>query len=445
MMDTLPDLTMATRAELLAVIAAQQRTIAVLQERIGALEERLGPRGKGMPGLKPAASTRSKAGSKPRKRRAQAFVRRRMAPTRTVTHAPAACPDCGTALRGGWIKRRREVLELPAVPVEVVEHRFLARTCPLCRRAVVAPAADLGDAVVGKQRLGPRLTSLIVTLREEGRLPVQVIRWYLGAVHRLRLSVGAIVRLCHQVAARGQGTLAQIREAVRASPLVHVDETGWRQTGVNGYVWTFTTPSERYFLRDTREGRVVDEVLGETFAGVLLSDFYAGYHHYPGRKQRCWTHLLRDIHDLTVAYPHDTGLHDWATAVKETYAEAVAARSDDPAVRRQAKQRFEARLLDRCRPFLDDPLAVQRTLCRRIERHIDELFVFVSDPVVPPDNNAAERSLRHLVTIRKISGGTRADRGTATRMANASLFGTWRARGLDPLTACHALLLAPHP
>ena len=62
--------------------------------------------------------------------------------------------------------------------------------------------------------------------------------------------------------------------------------------------------------------------------------------------------------------------------------------------------------------FLADPSAVQGKLCRRIERHIierhiKELFVFVAEPDVPADNNAAERSRRHLVISRKVSGGTR--------------------------------------
>ena len=35
-------------------------------------------------------------------------------------------------------------------------------------------------------------------------------------------------------------------------------------------------------------------------------------------------------------------------------------------------------MLARCRPFLDDPLAVQGKLCRCIERFIKELFVFVA-------------------------------------------------------------------
>ena len=88
----------------------------------------------------------------------------------------------------------------------------------------------------------------------------------------------------------------------------------------------------------------------------------------------------------------------------------------------------------------DDTSAAQRRLCRRIERFIKETFVFVAEPGVPSDNNAAERSLRHLVVGRKISGGTRSARGTDSRMTLASLFGTWHARDVNPLVACRQLL-----
>jgi hypothetical protein len=63
---------------------------------------------------------------------------------------------------------------------------------------------------------------------------------------------------------------------------------------------------------------------------------------------------------------------------------------------------------------------------------------------VLPTTNAAERNLRHLVTARTISGGTRSPAGTATAMTLASLFGTWRLQGRDPLAQCHALLASPH-
>ncbi len=85
---------------------------------------------------------------------------------------------------------------------------------------------------------------------------------------------------------------------------------------------------------------------------------------------------------------------------------------------------------------------------RRIEpeamaKHLHELFVFVVEPLVPPDNNRAERSLRHLVTSRKISGGTRSAAGSAAKMTLATLFGTWRLRGENPYTACRALFVSP--
>ena len=99
--------------------------------------------------------------------------------------------------------------------------------------------------------------------------------------------------------------------------------------------------------------------------------------------------------------------------------------------------------LTRCQPFLEDPVAVQSKLCRRIKGFIKELFVFVAEPDAPADNNAAERSLRPLVISRKISGGTRSVHGTESKMALASLFGTWRAQDLNPLQACRQLLLSP--
>ena len=435
------DLSTASREELLALVARQQRVIATLEQRIAYLEQRLGSGGaKGVPGTKPAQ--RSKARGRPRKRRDRGYARTRRTPTAIVRHAAEQCPACGTRLLGGWVKRRREVIDLPVAPVTVTEHQIIARPCPRCRR-VVLPADPLAGLVDGRQRLGARLVSLIVTLREAVRVPVRRLQWLLDQLYGLHLSLGAITAASDRVAAAGQDAVGAVRDRIRGSPWVHADETGWRQNGVNGYAWTFCTPTERYFVRRGRNKEVVDAVLGETFAGVLCSDFYGAYHHYPGLKQRCWVHLLRDLHDLTVAYPDDAALADWVGQVRAVYDAAKAFRSADACARVAAQQQFEQRLLTICQPFLTDPLAVQAKLCRRIQRHSSELFVFVAHPDVPADNNAAERSVRPLVTSRKISGGTRSDQGSATKMALASLFGTWDARRLNPFEQCYQLLTSP--
>ena len=127
----------------------------------------------------------------------------------------------------------------------------------------------------------------------------------------------------------------------------------------------------------------------------------------------------------------------------QVYVEARSFTHPQAQRRRTAQLAWERQLLVIGQPFLADPLALQGRLCRRIERHIKELFVFVAEPDVPSDNNPAERSLRHLVISRKVSGGTRSERGTESKMTLASVFGTWRAQGLNPLAACRQLLTSP--
>ena len=232
---------------------------------------------------------------------------------------------------------------------------------------------QLEGVVLGKQRLGINLLSLIAALREEGRLPFRVIRWYLDTVHGLRLSVGAIVAATQRVAQKAQGVMTDTRERIRGSPVVHADETGWREDGHNGYVWTFSTPDLRYFLRRGRSKAVVDEALGQEFAGVLVSDCYAAYHHYDGPKQRCWAHLLRDIHDQRALYPDDHRLGRWADAVNLLYRQAKACTHPSERQRRLAELTLEHRLLALCRPYLADPMAAQARLCRRMEKHIKSL------------------------------------------------------------------------
>ncbi len=92
-----------------------------------------------------------------------------------------------------------------------------------------------------------------------------------------------------------------------------------------------------------------------------------------------------------------------------------------------------------------NPAVPQAVLCRRIRKYLPELFSFVGDPAVPGTNNAAERSVRPVAVRRKISGGTRSPAGTTAFTRPATLFGTWRARGLDPLIACRRLLLDQAP
>jgi hypothetical protein len=75
------------------------------------------------------------------------------------------------------------------------------------------------------------------------------------------------------------------------------------------------------------------------------------------------------------------------------------------------------------------------TLSMRAITFLSELFTFIRFEGINSDNNKAERELRHSVVKRKISGGTRSEKGSRTREVLASLFGTWRLQGLEVLAS----------
>lgn len=449
---TREELAQLTIDELITLVLQQAEVIGVLHEQDAVLLERVTELEAALAGRKPpkgkatprwVKTNTAEPDARPeRRKRPYGFARKREQPTHRVEHAAAVCPDCGCTLRGGWVHHTRQVLHIPIVRVQVVEHEIIARQCPQCSREVL-PEVDLSAEVVGQHRVSVDTMSLIATMSEVGRVPLRTIQWLLEALHGLKLSLGELVNILHLVAKRAKASVEQLKEQVRGSPVVHGDETGWRQSGQNGYVWTFSTPNVRYFeYRQSRSGKVVTEVLGDGFEGHLVSDFYGGYNRMQGRHQRCWVHLLRDIHDLKKERPDDEELQRWGRRVYRIYRWAKGFQSEDVERRLRAQRVFEGLLSGACQPFLKAE-APQRTLCERIERFLPELFAFVADPRVPSDNNAAERSLRTLVIDRKISGGTRSDAGSKTKMALASLFGTWHLQGLNPFEACRYLLISP--
>jgi transposase/uncharacterized coiled-coil protein SlyX len=432
-------------------IADQEAVITELEQRVADLEKRLEagggpPQGQTFPGHKPKQA-KPPAALRPRKRRSHAFVRRRSPePDQVVAHRVEECPDCHTRLAGGWVKRRRQVIEVTLAPATVIEHQYWERECPLCRKRCTPPAALSGQAV-GKMRLGVNLVALVASLREEGRLPLESIQWYLQTFHRLELSVGALVGALQRVARAAEPEVERIRAEVRSSAVVHGDETGWRESGRNGYIWSFSTAAGCFFQYGRRTKEMVDLGLGPEFCGVLVTDFYAAYNHYPGEHQRCWVHLLRHIHELKRQHPANAEVGRWGKQIHRLYRTAKRIKAASAGLgereRMRQRERLECALLRVVEPYAADQTAPQRVLSKRVVQFIKELFVFVSHPLAPPDNNAAERSVRHLVTERKISGGTRSPLGTAVKMTLASLFGTWRLRGLNPFFACRHLISSP--
>jgi len=289
---------------------------------------------------------------------------------------------------------------------------------------------------------------LIGYLSESLHLPNKVIQEYLKTVHAMKISDGAINDLRRGLAQRLEPVVEGLKAQIRSSPIVHADETGWREDGQNGWVWVFSTPGAeevRFYVYDHSRGRqVVEAVLGEAFQGVLSSDFYGAYNVYPGPHQRCWVHLLRDMRELKEECPEDDTVQTWVQQLRALHDRAQGFVKSGSPSQSEREEVYVALVSEVERLGL--PYAREKHPCRalakRVLRHQGELFQFVLVAGLAADNNLAERSLRPLVVVRKISGGTRSPQGSQTRMTLASAFATWQARGLNPYEQGLALIRA---
>jgi hypothetical protein len=433
---------------LLARAAEREVEVTTLREQVGVLEEELarlrkGGGGRGKPEW--VKANRPERKKKDRKRREQAFVRLREQPDEIHAHALERCPDCGHKLAGGWEHRRRQVIEILPPRVRVIDHVVVARRCGVCGKRHLPKLDSKVLGVQGQRRFGVSVQALIALLHARYRIPMKEIRRLLRELCGLHVSEGEVVALLDGVAQAGEAELARLQEEVRGSPVVCADETGWRQDGKNGWLWTFATPTVRYFeYRNTRSGTVPEEVLGEGFAGIVSCDCYVGYNRLLAEKQRCWAHLLRDLHALQEQHADQPKVRVWVEAIQALYAEAMSPLAGTPPQRHRLRRDFEVRLghlvLALARRKKKSPQVV---LAQRMRKHLLEWFVFVEHPEVPSTNNLAERSLRPAVIARKISGGTRSDKGSKTKTALLSLSGTLTVREEPLLPAFQRLLLAP--
>ena len=113
-----------------------------------------------------------------------------------------------------------------------------------------------------------------LVLKSVHGLPFNTIRTALQPFATLSVSEGALAHAVQRLARWWQVETTALRDAIRPSPATHVEETGWKLTGVNHWLWAFVTDR----LADSRIDRsrgsgVPKDVLGEDDPGIVVSDF----------------------------------------------------------------------------------------------------------------------------------------------------------------------------
>jgi transposase len=322
---------------------------------------------------------------------------------------PQQCPHCGSGdLEATGQFDDHIVADLPEPKLEWHRYRRHLHRCRHCQRT----CQGRGELELPGAHIGPRARLLTCYARAHLGISLGKTRDLLHDFFGLTVSRAGLLGHLAWGGTLFEPVVEQLLALLRQSPVVQGDETGWRINGKTAWAWCFRDPTLAIFLIDQHRNRdVIGRVLGSSFAGTLVSDFYAAYNGLDCRKQRCLVHLLRELAKLS---------EDLPTASVRAFIQPLLALFQDalelgktrdqwsaPAFA-QARQalldRFDELLLN-CRSRNRDCLRIWR----RLFKHCDELFTFLFDPRVPADNNGSERDIRSLAAARNDGGVHRAE------------------------------------
>jgi transposase len=350
-----------------------------------------------------------------------------------------SCPDCGHPLEANQGRAiEQTILELPVVVPRVIRLRTYRYCCPGCQQAVQSQHPLQVSAATGAAgtHLGPRALAVATALNKDLKLSMrrscQVLQQCLG----LTVSPGGLSQAVDRVARRLQPRYDDLLEQVRHSQVVYSDETGWWLDGPGYTLWVFTNQDLTYYRivnQKTRE--MARSILGEDFAGVLVSDCLSIYDDLNPLQQKCYAHHLKAI-STALKTPEAKGsayllelrtlLHS-AQLLKRLMAELSLEHYQ------QAREFLATRLdhlLIHPRGQPGDLQGRQEEKVRqRLFKQRDHLFTFLDYPAVDATNNQAERQLRPAVISRKISCGNKTPQGANTWAILASLAATAAQKG----------------
>lgn len=425
-MAVIPDLELLSKRELIALIAEQQQRITSLEQEVQRLTERLHPPKRQPPRLAALLRRLTRPGRKPGH---PGMTRATpLAIDRVIEQRLAQCPQCRGPL--GRSVEVTEHLQEDVIParMEVTcfqRHRYY---CRRCRTVVTAPCAP---EEIPHSRLGPQVLTHALLLKYVHGLPFNKIRTAFQQFAHLTVSEGALAQALQRLAAWLQVETDALREAIRTSPATHVDETGWKLTGVNHWLWAFVTDRLAYFRIDRSRGAgVPKDVLGVDYPGIVLSDFYSAYNRLKGPQQKCWVHLLRELRDCakTELSEEYRRAHRGLRRVFLDARRLARQRGTLPPLHHKRRQRrLEARLFAwGATPYRNKTL---RRLAGRVLKHHHQLLTFLHVAGLPYENNQAERAIRPHAIIRKRSYQSRSPTGMATHAQLTSLVQTLALQG----------------
>lgn len=381
-------------------------------------------------------------------------------PDTVIVHEVEQCEHCQRDLREVQSLRveRRQVIDLPAKRVLVIEHQAQQKCCPTCQQI---SSAAFPENVSAPVQYGAAFGAVGVYLVQQQLLPYEraceVMQDLLGP----SMSEKTLQSLVQRCAEHLCPVEEQIKAALARVAVLHQDETGLYVAGQRHWMHVSATERLTHYAVHVKRGHEALDAIGilKDFQGVSVHDGWQAYWRYACEHGLCNVHHLREL-----IFLHEVLQQVWAGQMKELLLDMKTAVDQARAEGRRRlhslevadwKTRYGALLQEGYLANPPDPppevsrkgrrkQSPARNLLDRLSTHQDAVLAFLDNFAVPFDNSLAERDIRMVKVQQKVSGCFRSVTGAQAFARIRGYLSTLRKQGIPVLTALEQALVG-HP
>jgi hypothetical protein len=290
---------------------------------------------------------------------------------------------------------------------------------------------------------------LAVFLKYAVKISERDIKNIFEKIFNLKLTASCVAGFRDKLKAQGLPVYEGLLAAIKKSSFLHIDETGWKVDGQSRWLWKFSNKKICLSHIDKSRGqRVVEDILGKEYDGVIISDFLSAYNKIKAKgKQRCLVHILRDLRKVVEYWHDDRQVLGYCKHLKDIFEDAIQLHKEykdkDWDDRYYRKRKLLTEELEDF-SFPHPNKRILKRFAKRLDRHKEELFTFLYEKNVDYHNNHIEQQIRPDVIFRKVTFGNRSDKGAENHNVLTSILQTAKLNNIDPLVTLQNILLSPN-
>src|SRR3989339_665119 len=353
------------------------------------------------------------------------------------------CPYCGSEELTKCASHDDHIQEDIIMPrVKVTLYRHHGYYCRNCRKT----SRGLGKNELPGSYIGPGAKGIANYLHYKSGLSYGKIEDFFDRFFNLNVKKSSLYGFDNQAKHKGSVIYEDIKNSLKETKYLHVDETGWPNDGRNFWLWCMANKDMTFYCIDrSRKSRVVRENIGNDYNGIILSDFFSTYNKLADtyRQQKCLVHLLRINKRLLERFPNSSRVRAFCAKLKRLVKKIIAVNMNSRKFDKIQFLEIRGYIKSQLKSLLSIPLPypVPDKFRRKLKNRQHELTLCLDLPHIPAHNNFVERQIRPNVILRKITFGTRSIAGMENHQTMMSLIQTAASNNypvLDLLKGIHS-------